>query len=123
MSFSEALKILRLKSGLTQTDISKKLNISRVAYTNYELGNREPDFETLKRIAKIYNTTTDFLLGFEKTTSAENTAYDIPNENSIFIKNLISNVQKLSANSISDLKNYIELLLLRDEYNKFRLKN
>lgn len=36
-------------------------------YANYEYGIREPDFDTVIKLAKLYNVTTDYLLGFTST--------------------------------------------------------
>ena len=57
------LKKLREEIGLSQSDIANRLNITRQAYNNYETGKREPDFETIVKIADILGTTTDYLLG------------------------------------------------------------
>jgi len=53
MKIAENLRKLRVASGITQTFIAKKVNISRQAYCNYEAGIREPDYNTLLKIAKI----------------------------------------------------------------------
>lgn len=59
------LKIIRKNTGLTQEEVAKKLNIARTTYKNYENEDREPNFETLIKIAKLFNTTTDEILGHE----------------------------------------------------------
>lgn len=64
--FHERLKNLRLEKGLTQSDVADAINTSRAAYTNYELGNRLPDYDTLISIAQFFQVTTDFLLGVSK---------------------------------------------------------
>ncbi len=56
------LFILRKTSGLTQEQISSKLNISRQAYSNYETGTRTPDLDTLLRISQLYNISLDTLI-------------------------------------------------------------
>ena len=61
--FPERLKQLRQKKGLTQKDIADLVHVNRVTYTNWEKGNREPNFETLLKLASILNTTTSYLLG------------------------------------------------------------
>ncbi|MCJ7967703.1 MAG: helix-turn-helix domain-containing protein [Lactococcus lactis] len=43
--FAERLKELRKQNKLTQQDIANKLDVSRVAYTNWENGKREPNLE------------------------------------------------------------------------------
>lgn len=53
---------LRTEHQYTQTQISKKLNISRQAYSNYETGKRIPDIDMLVRIADIYHITLEQLV-------------------------------------------------------------
>ena len=62
-SFSERLKNLRNDKGLLQRELAEQLNLSRVAVTQYENGNRSPDQETLKKLASFFNVTIDYLLG------------------------------------------------------------
>ena len=62
-TFPERLKELRTAKKLTQQEIANKLDISRVAYTNWENGNREPNYERLIEFADYYDVSTDYLLG------------------------------------------------------------
>ena len=57
------LVALRKKHNLTQTEFSKLLNVSQAAVGNWELGKREPDLETLSRIADYFHVSVDYLLG------------------------------------------------------------
>lgn len=57
------LVALRKKQNLTQTEFSKLLNVSQAAVGNWELGKREPDLETLSRIADYFHVSVDYLLG------------------------------------------------------------
>ena len=59
----ERLKSARKATGISQKDIAKKLFISQQAYAKYETGAATPNPETLKRIAEIFNVSTDYLLG------------------------------------------------------------
>lgn len=59
----ERLIELRKQQNLTQQDMARILGISRQAYSNYELGNREADYATLKKIANYFDVTVDYLLG------------------------------------------------------------
>lgn len=47
----------------TQQDVADFLGISRQAYSNYEAGKREPDFETLLKLGEYFNCSVDYLLG------------------------------------------------------------
>jgi transcriptional regulator with XRE-family HTH domain len=54
------LQRLRKDHHFTQTQFSKKLNISRQAYSNYETGKRIPDLDIIIRIANIYHISRDY---------------------------------------------------------------
>ena len=57
------LKVARKDKGFTQKEVAKKLGIAQPTYGNYEVGTREPDLETLKKLSKIYNVNLSYLLG------------------------------------------------------------
>lgn len=57
----ERLKELRIKNKLTQVECSKILNLENITYNRYELGKRQPDIDTLKRIADYYGVSLDYL--------------------------------------------------------------
>ncbi|WP_276917457.1 helix-turn-helix domain-containing protein [Aneurinibacillus aneurinilyticus] len=57
------LSNLRKLNNLTQSEVAKKIGVSRSAYANYESGNREPDYETLQKISSFYEVSVDYLLG------------------------------------------------------------
>lgn len=60
---TELLKKLRKKKKLTQSAVAEYLGVDRVTYTNYELGNRKPDAETLKKLSILYGVSVDYLIG------------------------------------------------------------
>lgn len=61
--FPQRLKELRLKKGLTQTEIGKKIGVKQSTFTNWENGKREPNFETLIKLADLLEVSVDLLLG------------------------------------------------------------
>ena len=61
--FKERLKELRVERKLSQADLAKELNVSQRSISSWETGLRQPDFETLERIAKFFDVTADYLLG------------------------------------------------------------
>lgn len=67
--FQNIFKRLRVSAGLTQVEIAEKLKISRSTIGMYETGAREPDFETLERIADFFNIDIDYLLGRTNKTT------------------------------------------------------
>ncbi|MBY9081245.1 helix-turn-helix domain-containing protein [Paenibacillus sp. CGMCC 1.18879] len=64
--FSERLKELRKKKGLTQEEASKRLDIARTTYSGYERGTSEPDFNTLNKLAAFYEVDLNWLLDGSK---------------------------------------------------------
>ncbi|MGH2152919.1 helix-turn-helix domain-containing protein, partial [Enterococcus faecalis] len=65
--FHIKIKDLRTEKKLTQQDVADYLGITRPAYTAYESGKRQPDFETLQKLATLFDVTTVFLLGRNHT--------------------------------------------------------
>ena len=61
MDIGRKMKLLRKAEGLTQEELAKRLNISRVNYTRYENGKVRPDYETLIKIADYYDISLDEL--------------------------------------------------------------
>lgn len=48
------LKLLRASRDINQSDMADLIGLARSSYTQYELGNRIPDAETLYIIAKFF---------------------------------------------------------------------
>lgn len=66
------LKILRKQKGVPQQTVANYLEITRQAYSNYENGNRDPDNETLLKLAEYFEVSVDQLLrGKEKTPTSK----------------------------------------------------
>ncbi|AEI45229.1 helix-turn-helix domain-containing protein [Paenibacillus mucilaginosus] len=59
----DKIALLREKHGLTQEDLSRKLEISRASLSHYEKNRREPDYETIVRIADHFKVSMDYLMG------------------------------------------------------------
>lgn len=63
------LKELRNKKKLSQSVIARQFGITQQAYANYERGARQPDFDTLNKLADYFNVSVDYLLGREEKTA------------------------------------------------------
>ncbi len=119
MTLGERLRLLREKKGLTQVALAKKLNIPNQNVSNYERDFRQPDYETLKKLADLYEVTTDYLLGHSnrQTSSNKPTLDDLDmkeNENLFFF-----NRDGMSDEDVEKVKEYIELLRLKaKQYNE-----
>ena len=65
-NFNENLKEARLKSGLSQKELSENIGVAKSTYSLYESGKREPNVDTIKKIASLLNVSADTLLGIEE---------------------------------------------------------
>lgn len=63
MKINERLKQLRKDNGLTQTELSKKLNIGQTTIAAYENGTHDPQIFSLIAYADFFGCSVDFLLG------------------------------------------------------------
>ena len=59
----QRIRDLREDKDLKQADIAAYLNCSQVCYSHYELGKRDIPTEVLIKLARFYNTSTDYILG------------------------------------------------------------
>lgn len=61
---------MRKKRHKTQEALAKQIGVTRSALSQYELGSRQPDYETIKRMADYFEVSTDYLLGKEVTSGS-----------------------------------------------------
>ena len=62
MSFGEKLRNLIEERDMTQKELAAQLNIAPSTMGSYVQNAREPDFATLKSIAKFFDVSIDYLL-------------------------------------------------------------
>lgn len=63
MKFCERLKEIRKECGFTQKDIYTRLEVSPNCYASWEQGRTQPDIENIKKLCKIFEVSSDYLLG------------------------------------------------------------
>ncbi|MDY0235105.1 MAG: helix-turn-helix transcriptional regulator [Gudongella sp.] len=59
----DRIKKERISKDITQLELSKVLEVSTSTVGMYEQNRRSPDNETLTKLAKYFNVSTDYLLG------------------------------------------------------------
>ncbi len=60
------LRTLREESGITQRQLGVLFGVCNQTISSWENGSREPDLDTLVKIASHFEVSVDFLLGVEK---------------------------------------------------------
>ncbi|MBP3684688.1 MAG: helix-turn-helix transcriptional regulator [Oscillospiraceae bacterium] len=66
MNFGIKLKTLRTSQKLTQQQLADRIGVAKSVVSYYESGDRYPSYDVLVKIARIFHTTTDYLLDVSK---------------------------------------------------------
>lgn len=61
----KVLRELREKRGLTLEQVADAVGLRNQYVSNYELGKRKPDYDTLCRLADFFGVSVDYILGRE----------------------------------------------------------
>lgn len=101
MSIDFRLKNLRLENKMTQDQLAQKLNIGRTTISGYEKGSIKPSHEILIELCKIFNCTTDYLLGKTDAKNYDFSKFDDPSK---------ADDVKLIENTIADIGHVLDII-------------
>ena len=59
------IKLLRIETGLTQSQLAEKLSITASTVGKYEREELQPNIDVIIELSKIFEVSTEFLLGLE----------------------------------------------------------
>ena len=104
---SSNMKLLRKTSGMSQEQISEKLNIIRSTYAYYESGSKVPDLQTIDSLASLYDIELDVLINHDLSKGIVNSIYFDESSD-------LNDFQKLSASSQKLIMERMETLLERE---------
>ncbi len=62
--FPDILKQLRTDCSLTQSELASRLNVTQNAIHQWENGKREPNSDTIEKLADIFSVTPSYLMGW-----------------------------------------------------------
>ena len=71
------IKDIRMRKGLTQSEVASALGVSSVVYSRYENGKRQPSIDTLIQMADIFGVTVDYLLGRQDIEDSTLSEYEL----------------------------------------------
>lgn len=126
-TIGQRIKELRLAHNMTGYELGLKLNITRNAVSQWETNKRVPTSIMLTQIAKLFNVTTDYLLGRDPipNDSKSEINYAIPLTGGVRIPVLGSIVAGIPNTAVADYDEWIEIsqsLAMRGEYFALRIK-
>lgn len=108
MNIGDRLRKARERKGISQLEVSNRININNKTLSRYEKGNSEPDFNTLKSLADLYEVSISYffnevqeeeydlkeLLKDKKVTWGEEDLSEEEKQRAIEIINILLNAQK-----------------------------
>jgi len=102
-SIGKTIKETRDQKAITQDELAKRVGVTAATISLYESGDRKPELEKLKAIAKALETSEVFLMGAE----LDPTNID-----------LALRSEKLTPPEITQVKKYIDLIKKAKEKNE-----
>lgn len=63
---AEKIKALRQARGWTQSELARRMRVTRNGINSWEQGLSMPSLSSLVELAKVFSVTTDYLLGLEQ---------------------------------------------------------
>jgi len=82
-SLGKAIKELRAAKDITQAELAERVGVTMSAISSYEVSGRLPSYDVLVKIARVFNVTTDFLLGMGKKDVIDVTGLSIQQRETI----------------------------------------
>lgn len=106
------IKRLRKEKALSQAQLGKLLNVSKVSVSGYEKGTRIPSVNTLSKLVDFFDISADFILGREVNAVCEN-----DNELNVFLSSDdINIIREIKSNKniydkiVADPKRFFALI-------------
>ena len=94
MNIGKRFSLFRRRMRLTQKEAAKLIGVKSYQLANYESNRSEPSLKTLIAMSKVYNASTDQLIGISKKTLYEPNE-DLINEQEESRKDLEKALKKL----------------------------
>lgn len=133
------LKELRNAHGLSQAAFAKKIGVAQNTVSNWENGNRLIDTDTVTKIADMFGTTTDYLLGraYDKNQKSgeENIPFDdftytmhietrdLPNDDKQMLIDMARMMKKRVEKKEPTLADYAKIAAEGGKTTKFNVDN
>ena len=87
----ERIKGLREKRGFTQSELARRLGITRASVNAWEMGISVPSTQYLVELANIFGVSTDFLLGLPSNSSVS--LDGLPDDDAIIVHRIIEHLK------------------------------
>lgn len=108
MKFGDRLKYKRQEKGFKQVTVAEKVGIKNNTLSSYEASKRQPDFDTLKKLANLYEVSIDYIVtGNENSNSPDEMWKEVLNPKT---HNLFKELQDAPEEKIDELLRFWEFI-------------
>ncbi len=83
INMGERLKNLRISKNLTQKQVAERLGIAISTLSGYELEEKHPSYFVLMKLARLYDVSTDYLIGMTEKRNIDVTGLSEKEINSV----------------------------------------
>lgn len=73
---AERIKMLRTSQNISQSDLSKRLGITRSSVNAWEMGISTPSTAYVVELAELFHVSTDYLLGLNRNSTLDVSGLD-----------------------------------------------
>lgn len=127
----DKIKELRKSKRINQMTLSKYLSVSKGAIGMWETNKREPDIQTIKKIANYFNVSLDYLLENESKETNKQNQEKIKSESNYVITSeqnyekilklvLFDEIENITSDMINEVKEFAKLVKLREKQKIMR---
>ncbi|WP_255247363.1 helix-turn-helix domain-containing protein [Paucisalibacillus globulus] len=103
-------KLKETNKKWTQQYVADQIGVARVTYTAYENGTKMPPFDTVNRIAELFDVTTDYLMGRNEDNSKkaiiEKISEEFPDADLMF-----NDLANMTAEQLEEVYDFIKFKL------------
>jgi transcriptional regulator with XRE-family HTH domain len=114
--FPERLRQLRKSRKWLQKDLADRVGVNPSTVARWETGQHEPDLTTMQKLALIFDTNTDYLIGISDDFLTSST--QTPDLEELFKKPLLHKGKEIPAKDLDHLLDLANLILKHLEEKK-----
>lgn len=71
MELGQKIKLIRKEKKLTQKELGRRIEVSEAAVSQYEAGKRQPDWDTMARLAKTLDVELSYFFDGDKVETTD----------------------------------------------------
>lgn len=111
------IREIRKAHGITMKTLGMKIGAAESTISQYETGKRQPDNETLLRLAEALDTTVGYLLGVEEEKAPSNEEERLVSDDDIKFA-LFGGGEEITDAMYDEVKRFAQMVKLREEAEK-----